>query len=83
MHLSLLVKSILAHRGIAGLGGYDSCCDPEESIVHVLRDCPIAKAFWEGSACLVNLRQSLSEDLESWIKKNALGTIKTPSKDYD
>lgn len=83
LHLSLPVKSILAHRGIAGLGGCDSCHDPDESIVHVLRDCPIAKAFWEGSACPVNLRQSFSEDLVSWIKKKAFRSIKSPGKDYD
>ena len=39
------MKAILTHRGIGGLGGCDSCTKGEESISHVLRDCPTAKMF--------------------------------------
>ena len=83
LHMSLLVKAILIHRGIGGLGGYDSCTEVEESISHVLRDCLTAKIFWEHSSCLDSLKQSFSNDLESWIKKNALGSTKAPGKDYE
>ena len=82
-HMSLPVKAILTHRGIGGLGGCDSCTELEESITHVLRDCSIAKNFWEHSSYPDSLKQSFSDDLESWIKKNALGSTMALGKDYD
>ena len=59
LHMSLLVKAILTHRGIGGLGGCDNCTKLEESINHVLRDCPTGKNFWEQSSCPDNLKQVL------------------------
>ena len=44
--------------------------------LHVLRDCPTAKNFWEHSYCPDSLKQSFTDDLESWIKKNALDSSK-------
>ena len=41
LHNSLFVKSILTHRGIKGLGRCAFCLDNEESILHVLRECPV------------------------------------------
>jgi len=81
--MSLHVKAILTHHGIGGLGGYDSCTELEESIIHVLSDCPIAKYFWEHSSCLDSLKQPFSDDLMVWIKKNALDSSKVNDKDYD
>ena len=66
------MKAILTHRGIGGLGGCDSCTEGEESISHVLRDCPTAKMFWEKAYCPVSLKLSFSDDLLVWIRKNAL-----------
>lgn len=45
LHQSLSVKSTLAQRGIEALGGCGYCPDIEDIIIHVLRDCPIAKRF--------------------------------------
>ena len=59
MHLRLPVKSILALRGIFGLGGYENYSDIEESITHILRDCPIAKKFWGRSSCPSSLKTIL------------------------
>ena len=64
LHLSLPVKSILAHQGIGRLGGNDSYLDLEESIVHVLRDYPAAKTFWECTSCPDSLKHSFSNYLE-------------------
>ena len=83
LHSSLPVRAVLTHRGISGLGGCDSCTEGEESISHVLRDCPTAKKFWEEAFCPVNLKQSFSDDLLVWIKKNALDSSKGLGKDYD
>ena len=83
LHTSLPVKAISTHRGIGGLGGCDSCTKGEESISHVLRDCPTAKMFWEQVYCPDSLKQSFSDDLLVWIRKNALDSSKGRSKDYD
>ena len=77
------MKAILTHRDIGSLGGCDSCTELEESIIHVLRDCPIAKYFWEHSSCLDSLKQSFSKDLMIWIKKNTSNSSKANAKDYD
>ena len=83
LHVSLPVKAILSYRGFGDLGGCDSCSDVEESISHVLRDCLTAKRFWEHSCCPVSLKQSFTDDLQSWIKKNALDSSKAPDKDFN
>nr|POE69125.1 putative ribonuclease h protein [Quercus suber] len=83
LHLSLLVKSILALRGISSLGGCENCFDNEESITHVLRDCPIAKYLWGGSSCPSSLKQSFSGDLVTWIQTNARSSTQASGKDYD
>ena len=77
------MKAILTNCGIGGLGGCDSCTELEESISHVLRDCPTANMFWEQANCLDSLKQSFSDDLVVWIKKNALDSSKVHGKDYD
>ena len=79
--MSLPVKAILTHRGIGGLGGCDSCIEVEESISHVLRECPTAKSFWEQANCPD--RKSFLDDIVVWIKKNALDSSKVHGKDYD
>ena len=68
LHMSLLVKAILTHRGIGGLGGCDSCIEGEESISHVLRDCPTAKMSLEQAYCPDSLKQSFSNELLVWIR---------------
>ena len=45
LHHTLPVKGILSDRGIEGLGGCDSCPEVRESILHVLRECPVAQRF--------------------------------------
>ncbi|KAL0000646.1 hypothetical protein SO802_014427 [Lithocarpus litseifolius] len=83
LHLSLPVKAVLAHRGIDGLGGCDSCTGAEESIIHVLRDCSTAKSFWECSSYPDSFKLSFSDDLEPWIKKNSFGSTMAAGKDYE
>nr|POE59880.1 putative ribonuclease h protein [Quercus suber] len=80
--MSLPVKAILAYRGIGDLGGCDNCTELDESIIHVLRECPIAKKFWVQSSYPISLKQSFSDDLVTWIKKNALDSSKAHGKYY-
>lgn len=82
LHHSLPVKSILTQRGIEGLGGCAICPAAEETIIHVLRDCPIASRFWRMSGCLSPLEKSFSVDLESWLCLNAKSNLVTRGKEY-
>ena len=67
LHHSLPVKSILAQRGIEGLGGCAFCPATKETTIHILRDCPIAKRFWRKSECPLPLEPSFSEYLDTWL----------------
>ena len=58
LHNSLPVKSILIHRGIKGLGGCAFCLDNEESILHVLRERPVAQEFWHLARCPPQVQSS-------------------------
>lgn len=63
LHLSLPVKSILAHKGIAGLGGCDNYPAFEESIIHVLWDKPIENHFGKVQTALIPLNSPSLEIL--------------------
>lgn len=64
LHQSLPVKSVLSDRGIDGLGGCDSCLEVRESILHVLKECPIAQRFWSLAGCPLELRHSFPLELD-------------------
>nr|POE68985.1 hypothetical protein CFP56_41155 [Quercus suber] len=75
-HHSLPVNAILEHRGFEGLGGYSSCLDPNETIAHVLRDCPEAQRFWRQASRPSHLQQSFlvtsSLATELWALREGL-----------
>ena len=48
---SIPTKSILALRGFGGGTSCDWCHEDQETIAHVLRDCPIATSFWAEADC--------------------------------
>jgi hypothetical protein len=47
-HLSVPVREILAHRGINIPTLCPRCLGPNESLIHMLRDCPDFIAFWNS-----------------------------------
>ena len=83
LHHSLPVKGILRDRGIEGLGGCDSCPEDRESILHMLRECPIAQRFWCLAGCPLELFYSFSLDLDRWLLINANCFRLTVDKDYE
>lgn len=64
LHHSLPVKNVLSDRGITELRGCDSCLEDRESILHVLRECPIAQNFWRMAGYPPELRDSFSLELD-------------------
>ena len=81
-HQSLPINVILEARGIDGLGGCGSCSEARESILHVLRDCLIAQAFWRQSNCPSSLILTFSSDLIIWLQVNAKSNLLARNKDY-
>ncbi|KAL0011948.1 hypothetical protein SO802_007056 [Lithocarpus litseifolius] len=83
LHQSLSVKSVLSDRGIFELGGCDSCSEDRGSILHVLRECPIAQNFWSLAGCPPELRAFFSLELDRWLHLNAKSSSSAVDKDYD
>ena len=82
LHNSLFVKSILTHRGIKGLGRCAFCLDNEESILHVLRECPVVQNFWCLAGCPPQVQSSFLSDLARWLHANAHSLHQAVHKDY-
>merc|ERR1712183_238665 len=60
----------------------DWCHEDQESIAHVLRDCPIATKFWAESECPSHLRHSFDLDIAEWLKLNACTSSLIPGKGH-
>ena len=65
MH-SIPTKDILEERGFMG---EVQCNDSRESILHVLRDCPYAKCFWNKTQACMFMHDFYSLDLCWWMKR--------------
>ena len=67
---SIPTKDVLERRGFMG----DLQCQvfntKLESIIHVLRDCPFAKCFWENIQAASLIPNFYNMDLCSWLKVN-------------
>ncbi|KAF3975273.1 hypothetical protein CMV_001475 [Castanea mollissima] len=48
VHRSILVREVLVAKGLNLYTSCPLCNDPTESIIHVLRDCPIAQQVWNS-----------------------------------
>ena len=78
---SIPTKSILALRGFNGGTSCDWCHEDQETIAHVLRDCPIASRFWAEVDCPSHLQCSFDLDITEWLKLNACSSTHVPGKD--
>ena len=67
---SLPVKDLLVTRGIAEDSKCEGCGREVETIIHVLRDCDIAKTFWLDTGNERCDNNFFTSDLCSWLKEN-------------
>ena len=71
-HSSIPVKKVLESRGII----HDACCplcrNQEESILHTLRDCPVAMNFWQKFRIPHNISNFMHLSLTDWLSTNCL-----------
>jgi ribonuclease HI len=73
-HLSVPVWAILASRGINISTFCPRCLDPNESLIHMLRDCPDSIAFWSSFRFPSLGNHFYSASLFDWIHSNCIAT---------
>ena len=71
-HNSVLVRQVVATRGINCDPICPLCKSQEETILHLLRDCPFAATFWRAIKTPQLLSRLSHLDLLEWLKKNYL-----------
>jgi len=71
-HDSVLVKQVIAKRGINCDPRCPLCRNRDESIAHMLKDCPFALNLWEQIGVPQPLTSSFHLDLLEWLKRNCL-----------
>ena len=78
---SIPTKTVLALRGFIGDTSCDWCHEDQETIIHIIRDCPVASRFWVEADCPSHLRYSFDLDISDWLKLNACFSSKVPGKE--
>uniref|UniRef100_A0A2N9I4P7 RNase H type-1 domain-containing protein n=1 Tax=Fagus sylvatica TaxID=28930 RepID=A0A2N9I4P7_FAGSY len=71
-HLSVPVRETLAARGINTLTFCPRCLGPNESLLHVLRDCPDSISFWKSFRFPSVGNNFYSASLFDWLHHNCL-----------
>ena len=72
LHSSVPVRKTLADRGITSQKACPICQNHEESIIHLLRDCPFATKFWKDLGTPQIFSNFLHLNLPDWLKTNCL-----------
>lgn len=75
-HQSVPVRQVLNARGILCNTCCPLCQNQEESIIHLLHDCPFALRFWNKIGTPQSFTYFLQLDLLEWIKQNCLCNIR-------
>lgn len=75
MHNSIPVRDVLATRGINCNRVYLVCKRQDHTIVHLLRDCRVAREFWRRLEVPPSHVSSFTENLDNWLKTNYLSTV--------
>ena len=76
MHNSLLVKAVLAMRGIIQDSSCPLCNNSQETIRHLLIECVVAKEFWHKLMVPPEMVSSFVDmDLFCWLKANCQSKV--------
>ena len=76
LHGSILVREVLAGRGINCVKLCLICKEQDESILHLLRDCVFARDLWRKLEIPPTQVSSFTEGFETWLKTNCLSGMK-------
>lgn len=71
-HDSVLVRQVIANRGISCEPLCPICKRQNETINHMFRECPFATTFWNKLRTPSALSYSNNLDLLEWLKVNCL-----------
>uniref|UniRef100_A0A2N9IBY2 Reverse transcriptase domain-containing protein n=1 Tax=Fagus sylvatica TaxID=28930 RepID=A0A2N9IBY2_FAGSY len=74
-HNSVPVRSTLARRGINIIACCPICFFPEESLVHLFRDCPCAAHFWKSVTAPDSTLNSFHLPFVDWIHINCTSLV--------
>lgn len=69
-HDSVLVKQVIANRGINCDPSYPICKSQNESISHMLRECPFVISLWERVGVPQTLTNTYHLGFLEWLKRN-------------
>ena len=72
LHNSISVRKVIAARGIQCNVVCPICQAQEESILHLLRDCSLAREFWSKVGTPQAVGNFIHLDLSDWLKTNCL-----------
>ena len=75
-HNSVPIWQVIAARGISCNTSCPLCQSQEESILHLLRDCPFALKFWKQLGTPQSLTSFLQLSLLDWIKQTVYATTR-------
>lgn len=78
-HTSVPVKSVLATRGINCDNKCPSCKRQDETIIHLLRDCELARKYWSCVEVPPAHVHTFSGSLEEWLQANSVSLVKHKS----
>jgi ribonuclease HI len=73
-HLNVPVRETLSSRGIDIPTFCPRCLDPNESLIHMLRDCPDSIAFWSSFRFLALDNHFYTASLFDWIHSNCIAS---------
>ena len=71
-HDSVPVKQVIAKRGISCETRCPLCRNGDESLAHMLKECPFALNIWQRVGVPQPLTSLFHLDLLEWLKKNCL-----------
>jgi len=69
-HQSIPARAILGARGLNIAFSCPFCNDTSETILHILRDCPIARRFWNSFPSSIHANLFYGSNLSSWLQIN-------------
>ena len=71
-HNNVPMRKVLESRGIIHDACYPLCRNHEETIIHTLKDCPIAMIFWRKIRTPQNIFNFMHLNLADWLRTNCL-----------
>lgn len=74
------MRDVLASRGMECERKFPLCKNHNESIIHVLRECVVARDFWHKIRAPAAQIGSFNNDILDWLRVNCLSKATHHSK---